>query len=224
MTPRPTNNPFAMAASPAHWHKNSIAILVVLLLVTLANGMRLVNITVFDQGSTDMVLQYNDQVTILFVFDEAFDDSDVGTCNPFLVLNAVSSASTSSVRWIPRANITTLYGFQHSSPQNQYQLQPPSSNALAFRYIVSKGDWTPALDIGNSITPKAGALSFVCSTSPDDNRPPPIALEFDLSPLSSLSVQPVYSVNSRVPFPVQVKTRQKSGTFGLGDQIDIIIE
>lgn len=182
------------------------------------HGNRLIDISVYDQGSNDMQLQYNDQVTILFVFEEAFDDSNLGACNPGLVLNAVSPSSSSSVLWIPRANIINSYGFQQLSPQNQYELQPPTNATLAFQYVVQKGDWTPALDIGNSQVSKGDALSLVCPSTASVPSP------FDLSLLPTLSIRPVYYVTSRVAYPVQVKTRQKSGTFKPGDQIDIVIE
>ncbi len=190
-----------------------------------ADTLHAINITVYDQGSNDLIMQYNDQITILVVFDKPFDDSNLA-CLPHLVLNVASFAS--SVIWIPRATISRTYGFQSQPTENPDQLQSPSNNTLVFQYIVSKGDWTSALNIGSRHVPKASALSFSCPTIFDSNSqtdaPLLSPLEVDLSLFASLSIYPVYSVNSRIPYPIQVKSRQKTGTFQIGDQLDIIIE
>ncbi len=188
--------------------------------------LKALNITVYDQGSNDLTLQYNDQITILVGFDKSFDDSNLA-CMPHLVLNVAeyssSSSSSSSVTWVPRATIARAYGFEEHTTEIPDQLQSPPDNTLVFQYIVSKGDWAPTLDIGSRHVSKVSALSFSCPSITTDAPPLP-PLEVDLSLFASMSIYPVYSVNSRIPFPIQVKSRQKSGTFQIGDQLDIIIE
>ncbi len=190
-------------------------------------SLRATNITVYDQGSNDLTLQYNDQITILVGFNKPFDDSNLA-CVPQLVLNVAEYSSSSSVTWIPRASIARTYGFQQHTTEIPDQLQSPPNNTLVFQYIVSKGDWTSGLDIGSRHVPKVSALSFSCPSITDSNSatdaPPLPPLEVDLSLFASMRIYPVYSVNSRIPFPIQVKSRQKSGTFQIGDQLDIIIE